>query len=119
MGRLCQRPRLTKIPYHYLGGIVVRNRPVPSIALRIQHSLKNHEGKGAQIVGESASGAVPTERGRQLRYSKLVRNDQPSCGNLAGRWPLVSALLAAGIGGPSRPPAPAAGAASVSWYWPK
>jgi hypothetical protein len=29
------------------------------------------------------------ERGRQLRYSKLVRSDQPSCGNLAGRRPLL------------------------------
>jgi hypothetical protein len=46
------------------------------------------------------------ERGRQLRYSKLVRNDQPSCGNLVHRWPLVSLLPAVGMGGPSSTPAP-------------
>jgi hypothetical protein len=46
------------------------------------------------------------ERGRQLRYSELVRSDQPSCGNLADRWPLVFALLAVGMGGPRSAPQP-------------
>jgi hypothetical protein len=47
------------------------------------------------------------ERGRQLRYSELVRSDQPRCGNLADRWPLVFALPAVGMGGPQiGPPSP-------------
>jgi hypothetical protein len=46
------------------------------------------------------------ERGRQLRYSKLVRNDQPSCGNLVHRWPLVSAFRRLEWAAPAQPPAP-------------
>jgi hypothetical protein len=30
----------------------------------IQHSLKNHKGKGVQIVGEARPGAAEIERGR-------------------------------------------------------
>ena len=45
---------------------------------------------GARIQRHSLKGRMLTqnERARQLRYSKLVRADQPGCGNLAGRWPV-------------------------------
>jgi len=55
------------------------------------------------------------EEGRQLRYSKLVRSDQPSCGNLAGRWPLVVPRVTGGWkGGPSSDSAPAWGRFSAA-----
>src|SRR5713226_4903780 len=57
--------------------------------------------------------AVAIKRGCQLRYSELVRNDQPNCSNLADRWPLVPALPAVGMGGPSSAPPTPAGVASL------
>ena len=36
-------------------GIEATNAEAQSIALTIQHSLKNHEGKGVEIVGEARS----------------------------------------------------------------
>jgi hypothetical protein len=69
----------------------------------IQHSLKNKRVRASRARQRNWE----TERGQPTAvYSKLVPNDQPSCGNLAGRWQLVSALLAVGMGGPSRPPSP-------------
>ncbi len=55
------------------------------------------------------------ERGRQLRYSELVRSDQPSCGNLAGRWPLYF-RVAGGWNGRSQlqPPSPCWGRLSAA-----
>ncbi len=60
---------------------------------------------GGTVVGDGPRGKWPLKEA-QLRYSKLVRNDQLSCGNLADRWPLVSALPAVGMGGPSSAPSP-------------
>jgi hypothetical protein len=34
-------------------GIETRKADVQSVSLGIQHSLKNHEGKGVEIVGEA------------------------------------------------------------------
>ena len=49
------------------------------------------------------------QRGRQPGYSKLVRNDQPGCGNLANRRPPFSALPTVGMAAPTQPPAPRLG----------
>ena len=57
------------------------------------------------------------ERGRQLRYSKLVRSDHPSSGNLAGRWPLLFPRcwrLEWAV--PAQPPAPAGAAFTVGCF---
>jgi hypothetical protein len=56
------------------------------------------------------------ERGRQLRYSKLVRSDQPSCGNLAGRWPLLFSRCCWRLewAVPAQPPAPCWGRFSAA-----
>src|SRR5216683_4441057 len=66
----------------------VQGRPLRDQLPAAQRSPNRHN-RGDQQYGEYVR--------RQPRYSKLVRSDQPGCGNLAGRWPLVSALpVAAG-----------------------
>ena len=69
-------------------------------------------------MGRAPAGAGRSQsekEARQLRYSKLVRSDQPSCGNLADRWPLVVPCVTGGWkGGPRSDPAPAWGRFSAA-----
>jgi hypothetical protein len=52
-------------------GIEASKADAQTIALTLQHSLKNHEGKGVEIVGEARS-AMAIERGCQLRQPYLL-----------------------------------------------
>jgi hypothetical protein len=69
-----------------------------------------HPAQPQEPRGEGRPDSRGSEANKKPRYSELVRSDQLGCGSLAGRWPLVSALPPAAMGGPRLATSPAGAA---------